>query len=135
MLGSLLGGYIASHRYRLTRAAFALLLGGGYVGVALTISLSSWTAIILCCAGALLLTIFEPVTWTLAAEFAGEARATANGLLAPSNQLGIGGASVGGVVLPLGNFPLVGLFCTSAAAVDRCDRDGAQVTDHPDPAG
>ena len=83
----------------------------------MTISLSPWTAIILCCAGALLLTIFEPVTRALAAEFAREARATANGLLATSNQLGIiGGASVGGVVLALGDFPLVGLFCMSAAA-------------------
>jgi predicted MFS family arabinose efflux permease len=118
MLGSLLGGYIAPRRDRLTWAAFALLLGGGCVGVALTISLSPWTAIILCCASALLLTIFEPVTWALAAEFAGEARATANGLLATSNQLGIiGGASLGGVVLALGDFPLVGLFCMSAAVV------------------
>ena len=118
MLGSLLGGYLAGQRYRLTSAAIALLLGGGCVGVALTISLSPWTAIILCCASALFLTTFEPVTWALAAEFAGEARATANGLLATSNQLGIiGGASVGGVVLALGDFPLVGLFCMSAAAV------------------
>jgi predicted MFS family arabinose efflux permease len=117
MLGSLLGGYVAGRRHRLTWAAFALLLEGGCVGVALTISLSPWTAIILCCAGALLLTIFEPVTWALAAEFAREARATANGLLATSNPVGIiGGASVGGVVLALGDFPLVGLFCMSAAA-------------------
>jgi predicted MFS family arabinose efflux permease len=118
MLGSLLGGYVAGRRYRLTRVAFALLLGGGRVGAALTISLFPWTAIILCCAGVLLLTIFEPVTWAPAAEFVGEARARANGVLAPSNQLGIiGGASVGGVVLALGDFPLVRLFCMSAAAV------------------
>jgi predicted MFS family arabinose efflux permease len=118
MLGSLIGGYISSRRYRLTWAVLALLLGGGCVGVALTVSLSPWIAIILCCASALLLTIFEPVTWALAAEFSGEARATANGLLATSNQLGIiGGASVGGVVLALGGFPLVGLFCMGAAAV------------------
>src|ERR1700682_6273869 len=47
----------------------------------------AWTAIILRCAGALLLTIFEPVTWVLTSELAGESRATANGLLATSNQL------------------------------------------------
>jgi MFS transporter, DHA1 family, inner membrane transport protein len=40
MLGSLLGGYVAGRPYRLTWAAFALLLGGGCVGVALTVSLS-----------------------------------------------------------------------------------------------
>jgi predicted MFS family arabinose efflux permease len=111
MLGSLIGGHIAVRRSRLTSAAFALLLGGGCVGVALTVSLSPWTAIILCCASALLLTIFEPVTWALAAEFSGEARATANGLLGTSNQLGIiGGASVGGLVLALGDFHWSGSF-------------------------
>jgi DHA1 family inner membrane transport protein len=116
MLGSLLGGYVAGGAQRLTWAALALLFGGACVSVALTVSLSPWTAIILCCASALLLTIFEPVTWVLTAEFAGESRATANGLLATSNQLGvIGGASVGGLVFALGGFPFVGLFCLGAA--------------------
>ena len=116
MLGSLIGGYVAGRPHRLTWAALALLLGGGCVSVALTVGLSLWTAIILCCASALLLTIFEPVTWALAAELAGEARATANGLLATSNQLGIiGGASACGLVLALGGFPMVGLFCLGAS--------------------
>ena len=70
----------------------------------------------LCCAGALLLTIFEPVTWVLTAELAGESRATANGLLATSNQLGfIGGASVGGLMLSVGGYLLVGFFFLGAA--------------------
>ena len=48
--------------------------------------------------------------------FAGASRATANGLLATSNQLGaLGGASVGGLVLALGGFGLVGVFCLAAA--------------------
>jgi len=47
-----------------------------------------------------LLTVFEPVTWALMAELAGESRATANGMLETSNQLGATiGASVGGLVL------------------------------------
>jgi predicted MFS family arabinose efflux permease len=117
MLGSLLGGYVAGRNYGLTWSALALLVGGVCVAIALAVSLSPWTAIVLCCASALLLTIFEPVTWALAAEFAGEARATANGLLATSNQLGIiGGASAGGFVLAVGGFPSVGLFCLGAAA-------------------
>ena len=71
----------------------------------------------MCCVSALLLTIFEPVTWALTAELAGESRATANGLLATSNQLGIiGGASVGGLALAFGGFPFVGFFCLGAAA-------------------
>jgi predicted MFS family arabinose efflux permease len=118
MLGSLLGGYVAARAQRLSWAALALLLGGGCVSVALTVSVSPWMAILLCGASALLLTIFEPVTWALTAEFAGESRATANGLLATSNQLGIvGGASVGGLVLSFGGFPFVGLFCLIAATV------------------
>jgi len=118
MLGSLLGGYVASRPQRLTWSALALLLGGVSVCVALTVALSPWIAILLCGAGALLLTIFEPVTWALTAEFAGESRATANGVLATSNQLGIiGGASVGGLVLALGGFPFVGLLCLGAAVV------------------
>ena len=118
MVGSLLGGFLANHSQRLTWSALALLVGGGSVSVALTFGFSPWIAIALCCASALLLTIFEPVTWALTAEFAGESRATANGLLATSNQLGgIGGASIGGLALALGGFPMVGLFCFGAAAV------------------
>lgn len=116
MLGSLLGGYVAGQRQRLSWSALALLLGGGSVWMAFAITLSPWTAILLCGASALLLTIFEPVTWALISELAGESRATANGLLATSNQLGIiGGASAGGLVLALGGFSFVGLFCLGAA--------------------
>lgn len=117
MIGSLLGGYVAGRPQALTWAALSLLLGGACVSAALTLSLSPWTVSLLCCVGVLLLTIFEPVTWVLTAELAGELRATANGLLATSNQLGIvGGASLGGVVLAIGGFPLVGLFCLAASA-------------------
>jgi predicted MFS family arabinose efflux permease len=135
MLGSLIGGYVAGRRYRLTWAAFALLLGGACVGAALTISLSPWTAVILCCAGALLLTIFEPVTWALAAEFAGEARATANGLLATSNQLGIYWGSVGRRDHPRpGRFPTGRALLHGCCCCRLCDRDGAQFTDSPAPS-
>ena len=118
MLGSLLGGFVASRSQRLTLSALALLLGGASIGMAFTLSLSLWVTILLCCVSAVLLTIFEPVTWALTAEFAGESRATANGVLATSNQLGvIGGASVGGLALAVGGFAFVGLFCLAAAIV------------------
>jgi predicted MFS family arabinose efflux permease len=66
----------------------------------------------------MLLTVFEPVTWALTAELAGDSRATANGMLATSNQLGAAtGASIGGVILALGGFSLVGLFCMGAAVI------------------
>ena len=63
-----------------------------------------------------MLTVFEPVTWALMAELAGESRATANGVLATSNQLvATIGASVGGLVLTFGGFSSVGLLCLGAA--------------------
>src|SRR5260370_36492522 len=119
MWGSLLGGYVAGRKRRLSWAVFVLLLGGLSVGLAFGAGLGVWTAVMLCSAGALLLTIFEPVTWVLTSELAGESRATANGLLATSNQLGfIGGASAGGVVPPGGGLSLVGFFffCSGIAA-------------------
>jgi predicted MFS family arabinose efflux permease len=116
MAGSLIGGRVAGHGRRLMLATAALGAGGVTGGLAFTVPATPWGTILLACASVLLLTIFEPVTWTLAAEFAGDSRATANGLLATSNQLGvIGGASAGGLVLALGGFSWVGVFCLGAA--------------------
>jgi MFS family permease len=57
-----------------------------------------------------------PVLMTLMTEIAGRSRATAIGLFGASNQVGgVGGASLGGILLSLGGFPLVGLLCLSAA--------------------
>ena len=51
-------------------------------------------------------------------ELAGDSRATANGMLAASNQLGATtGASLGGVILAFGGFSFVGLFCMGAAVI------------------
>ncbi len=56
------------------------------------------------------------LAWLL--ERAGESRTTAIGMFAVSNQLGVsGGASLGGVMLALGRFPLLGLFCLGAALI------------------
>ena len=61
------------------------------------IGLCVWLTILLASASAVLLAVFEPVTWALMAELAVESCATANGMLATSNQLGaMIGASVGG---------------------------------------
>ena len=98
--------------------ALTLLVGGVLVGVAFVVGVSLWLTVLLASVGAILLTVFEPVTWALTAELAGESRATANGLLATSNQLGaMTGASIGGVVLAFGGFSLVGLFCLCAAVI------------------
>ena len=72
VLGSLVGGNVAGRKQRLNWAALVLLLGGLSVSLAFSARLAPWTAIMLCCAGTFLLTIFEPVTWVLTAELAGE---------------------------------------------------------------
>jgi len=93
-------------------------VGGVLVGITFGVGMSPWFTVLLASAGAVLLTVFEPVTWALTAELAGESRATANGMLATSNQPGaMTGASVGGVALAFGGFSLVGLFCLGAAVV------------------
>ena len=80
--------------------------------------MSLWPTVLLAALGAALLTLFEPVTWALVAELTGESRATANGMLATSNQLAATiGASVGGLVLALGGFSFVGLLCLGAAII------------------
>ena len=69
---------------------------------------------------------------TLIMELAGQSRATASGMFGTSNQLGgVLGASAGGLMLSLGGFPAVGLFCLAAtglsAAVIRVKmRDSAE---------
>jgi len=116
MAGSILGGFVAAWPGRLGWAACGLVAGGVCIDVALDGALAPWTAVFIGFMGMVMLTIFEPVSWVVTAELAGESRATANGLLATSNQLGIiGGGSVAGLVLALGGFPLVGFFCTGVA--------------------
>jgi predicted MFS family arabinose efflux permease len=118
MIGSFVGGYVAGMAGRLYWGALGLAVGGLFVGVALTGGITPWSAVVLGCIGMVLMTIFEPVSWVVTAELAGDSRATANGLLASSNQLGILlGASVGGLILAAGGFPLLGVFCIGVAAV------------------
>ena len=51
-------------------------------------------------------------------ELAGSSRTTATGLFAVSNQSGIfAGAAIGGAMLALGGFPMVGFFCLGAAVL------------------
>ncbi len=88
MLGSMLGGVVAGRAWRIAGVTFTLGVGGVLVGIAFVVGVSPWFTIFLASVGAVLLTVFEPVTWALMAELAGESRATANGMLATSNQLG-----------------------------------------------
>jgi hypothetical protein len=56
-----------------------------------------------------------PILWL---ERAGSSRTTATGLFALSNQLGsVGGPSHGGLMLALGGFPRVELFCLGGSVI------------------
>jgi predicted MFS family arabinose efflux permease len=118
MLGSLLGGVVAGRTWRIWGVALTLPVGGFFAGVVFGVAVTPWPTVLLAAVGAALLTVFEPVTWALMADLAGESRATANGMLATSNQLGAtAGASAGGLVLAFGGFSFVGFLCLGAAII------------------
>ena len=116
MLGSVIGGRLAGYPQRLPLIAMSLLGGGLLGGVALSIEASVWATVGLLGLFSILISLGMPVLMTLMTEIAGRSRATAIGLFGASNQVGgVGGASLGGILLSLGGFPLVGLLCLSAA--------------------
>jgi predicted MFS family arabinose efflux permease len=81
-----------------------------------TAEVSPWALVALACGAASLARISTVVVPTVLLELAGGSRTTATGLFALSNQLGVfGGTSLGGLMLALGGFPLVGLFCLVVA--------------------
>lgn len=115
--GSLVGGRVATQTSRLAMVAMACLGGGLGAALVFTLTLSLWTTVMLACGATGLLSLAWTVMAVLLTEVAGPSRATATGLLTVSNQLGaLGGAALGGVMLALGSFPLVGLFCLATAA-------------------
>jgi predicted MFS family arabinose efflux permease len=116
--GSLVGGRVAGRASRVAVVALAFVGGGIGATLVFTTALSPWVTVLLACAVAGLLPLSWPVTAVLLTELAGQSRATATGLFAVSNQLGaVGGASLGGVMLALGGFPWVGMFCLVTAVL------------------
>jgi DHA1 family inner membrane transport protein len=116
--GGVLGGWVADHRHRLTWFALACVGSGLLAALVFTMRVSPWTTVTLACGTAGLARISSVVTPAWLLEWAGGSRTTASGLFAVSNQLGVlGGASLGGLMLALGGFHLVGLFCLGVAVV------------------
>jgi predicted MFS family arabinose efflux permease len=122
--GNLLGGRVATHPERFLFVFLALIAGAGLGSLVFTFHISLWITVLLAFGVTTLLTLAWPLTAVLLTDMAGSSRSTATGLFAVSNQLGmLGGASLGGVMLSIGGFPMIGLFCgavgSAAAGVFR----------------
>lgn len=118
IIGSFSGGLIAGRSQRLTWVAIASLGGGLGVLIIFALSAPTWVVIVSSLGASVLLTISMPVLMILMWELAGQSRATASGMLGASNQLGsVVGASIGGLMLSMGGFPAVGIFCLAASAL------------------
>ena len=116
MAGSMAGGFVAVRPQRLVLTSLILVTCGLGTGVAFNLVVSQWTTVGIAVAVTCLLALPLPVLMTLMMELAGGSKATATGMFGASNQLGgVGGSSLGGLVLSLGGFPLVGVFCMAAA--------------------
>jgi predicted MFS family arabinose efflux permease len=114
--GTIIGGRVATHRLRLVTLSICFILGGLAAPLIFTAHLSLWITVVMSFCFAVLLTMSWPVMALLLIEMAGRSRATATGIFATSNQLGVVlGTSMGGLMLHLGSFPLVGLFCFATA--------------------
>ena len=118
IVGAIVGGRIAGHRRRLAWFAMACWGSGLLAAVVFTARVSPWATVALACGTAGLARISSAVTPTLLLELAGSSRTTATGLFAMSNQIGaFGGPAIGGLMLALGGFPRVGLFCLGVSVI------------------
>ena len=131
--GSLVGGRVAGLDRRLPLVSISFLSGGLVAGLLFIIGTSPWATVALASAVAAFLLMSWPVTSVLLIEVAGRSRATAFGMFALSNQVGtVAGTSLGGLMLALGGFPLVGAFClgvavTAAAVIRMKVRESAEI--------
>ena len=115
-MGSFIGGRAAGLTRRLPVVTVSLAFGGLVAALVFITKASPWATVALASGVGAFLVMSWPVTSVLLIELAGRSRATALGLFAFSNQAGnVVGASLGGLMLALGGFPLVGIFCLGAA--------------------
>ncbi len=118
IVGSLMGGRVAGLNRRLLLVSVSFLFGGLVAGLVFISRTSPWATVALASGVAAFLLMSWPVTSVLLIELAGRSRATAFGMFAVSNQAGtVVGTSLGGLMLALGGFPLVGIFCLGTAVI------------------
>jgi DHA1 family inner membrane transport protein len=113
-----IGGRVVDHPRRLALFAAFPLGGGLLAGLIFTTNVSPWATAALAFGAVALLRISNTVTPVLLLEMADSSRATATAMSSFSSQLGaLGGASIGGLMLALGGFPMVGYFCLSVSLI------------------
>ncbi|PKB83889.1 MAG: hypothetical protein BZY88_01265 [SAR202 cluster bacterium Io17-Chloro-G9] len=117
-----IGGRAAGLDRRILLVSISFLFGGLVAVLVFTTRESPWVTVALASGVAVFLRMSLPVTSLLLIDLADRSRATALGMFALSNQAGtVAGTSLGGLMLALGGFPLVGGFClvtaVAAAAV------------------
>jgi len=118
IVGGFVGGWAADHRCRLAWLAVSCWGSGLLAALVFTVRVSPWATVALAMGVAGFSRISSAVTPILLLEWAGRSRSTAIGLFAVSNQMGVfGGASLGGLMLALGGFPRVGLFCLGVSVI------------------
>ena len=111
IVGGFLGGRVADHQRRVVFLALSCVGGSLLAALVFTARVSPWATVALACGAAGLIRISSAVTPMLLMEWAGTSRTTAMGLFAVSNQIGaFSGSLLGGFVLALGGFPMVGLL-------------------------
>lgn len=114
----LIGGRIADSRRRLSLLTLAASLGGLLAVLVFVGTVSPWLTVAFAFGVTASLRVSSSITPTLLLELTHSFRNTATGMFAVSNQVGVfGGASIGGVMLALGGFPMVEIFCLDAAGV------------------
>ena len=118
VMGALIGGQMAGHIRRLALTTVVTLVSGPVAVLVFNVSVPLWAAVALAFGASILLSMPTPFRATLMTELAGQSRATAAGMFAVSNNLGLVlGSSIGGLTLALGGFSLVGMFCLGAAVL------------------
>ena len=118
VVGSLLGGMVASHRKRLGLAAASGLAGGAGVLVVFAVNPAIWATVAVAFGAVCVLSVGWPVFITFATDIAGQSRATAIGMMGASNRMGgFIGSALGGAFLAIGGFTAVGIFCLATVAI------------------
>jgi len=118
VVGSYIGGYVATRSDRMPLIAASALVAGGASAALFSMDIPVW-AVVALATGAL---GFLSIAWTVLVntitEASSESRATGVGLLGISNQTGaVGGAALGGLLLAAVGFPGIGYLCLGAAVV------------------